>query len=166
MRWQQQQDLNPKPIIMIWLFYQLSYLQRLCYSGNIISCKIFKPLGFTSRVQQLGFTPFKDGATLAPKLADPLSPWESRLHPFYYWIKYSWSGSTHILCYINLSVRWNTLLRNQISSYQHISSLLLTVLYSNPGCCSKTVGRIISSSFFVQTQAPLAMGLGVAGFEL
>ncbi len=43
---------------------------------------------------------------------------EKRLHPFLYWIRYSWSGLTHILYYINLSVSWNTLLRNQISSCQ------------------------------------------------
>ncbi len=42
---------------------------------------------------------------------------EKLLHLFYYWIQYSWSGSNHILYYINLSIRWNTLLRNQISSY-------------------------------------------------
>ncbi len=45
---------------------------------------------------------------------------EKRLHPFLYWIRYSWSGSTHILYYIYLSVSWNTLLRNQISSCQYI----------------------------------------------
>ncbi len=45
---------------------------------------------------------------------------EKQFHPFLYWIKYSWSGSTHILYYINLSVRWNTLLRNQISLCQHV----------------------------------------------
>jgi hypothetical protein len=46
---------------------------------------------------------------------------EKRLHPLLYWIWYSWSASTHILYYINfLSVRWNTLLRNQISSCQHV----------------------------------------------
>ncbi len=63
---------------------------------------------------KLGSTPFKDGATLAPKLINPLFHLEKRLHPFLYWIRYSWSGSTIILKYINLSVSWNTLLRNQI----------------------------------------------------
>ncbi len=52
-----------------------------------LSCKIFEPLGFTSRIQQLssklGSTPFKDGTTLAPKLADPLSSWKSSSTPFY-----------------------------------------------------------------------------------
>ncbi len=43
---------------------------------------------------------------------------EKWLHPLFYWIRYSWSRSTHILYYINLSVRWNTLLRNQISPCQ------------------------------------------------
>jgi hypothetical protein len=49
-------------------------------------CKIFEPLGFTSRIQQLssklGSTPFKDGTTLTPKLADPLSSWKSSSTPF------------------------------------------------------------------------------------
>ncbi len=57
---------------------------------------------------------------MVPKLADPLSFWRSSSTPFKYWIKYSWSGSTHILNFINMSVRWNTLLRNQISSCQHV----------------------------------------------
>jgi hypothetical protein len=52
-----------------------------------ISCKIFEPLGSTSRIQQLssklGSTPFKDGATLAPKLIDLLSPCKSGSTPFY-----------------------------------------------------------------------------------
>ncbi len=55
-----------------------------------------------------------------PKLADLLSFWRSGSTPFKYWIKYFWSGSTHILYYIKLSLRWNTLLRNQISSCQHV----------------------------------------------
>ncbi len=45
---------------------------------------------------------------------------EKRLHPFLYWIKYSWSGLTHILYYINLSIRWNRSPRNQISLFQHV----------------------------------------------
>ncbi len=45
---------------------------------------------------------------------------EKQLHPFLYWIKYSWSGSTNILYYINLSVGWNKLLRNQISLCQRV----------------------------------------------
>ncbi len=45
---------------------------------------------------------------------------EKRLYPLLYWIRYSWSRSTHILYYINLSVRWNTLLRKQISSCQQV----------------------------------------------
>ncbi len=45
---------------------------------------------------------------------------EKRLHRSLYWIQYSWSGSTIILYYINLSVSWNTLLRNQILLCQHI----------------------------------------------
>jgi hypothetical protein len=52
------------------------------------------------------------------KLANPLFPSERRLHPFNYWIKYSWSKLTHILYYINLSVRWNIIFRDQISSCQ------------------------------------------------
>jgi len=45
---------------------------------------------------------------------------EKQLHPSLYWIQYSWSGLTIILYYINLPVRWNTLLRNQISPCQHV----------------------------------------------
>jgi hypothetical protein len=43
-----------------------------------------------------------------------------RLHPSLYWIRYSWSGSTIILYCTNLSVRWNTLFRDQISLCQHV----------------------------------------------
>ncbi len=39
---------------------------------------------------------------------------EKQLHSSIYLIWYSWSGSTTTLYYINLSVSWNTLLRNQI----------------------------------------------------
>ncbi len=82
--------------------------------------RYFQPFGFTSRIQQLSSklrsTPFNYGATLAPKLTDPLG----RLHPSLFWIRYSWSGSTIILYYIYLSVRWNKLLRNQISLCQHV----------------------------------------------
>ena len=56
--------------------------------------------------------------------------WEKRLHPFLYWIKYSWAQLTHILYFINLSVRWNTLLRNQISLCQHIFYYITTVIYN------------------------------------
>ncbi len=45
---------------------------------------------------------------------------EKRLHHFLYWIRYPWSRSTHIPHYINLPVRWNILLRNQISSCQQV----------------------------------------------
>ncbi len=55
-----------------------------------------------------------------PKLTDPLSFWSGSSTPSKYWIKYSWSGSTHILYYIKMSVRWNTLLRNQISSCRQV----------------------------------------------
>jgi hypothetical protein len=54
-----------------------------------ISCKIFEPLGSTSRIQQLssklGSTPFKDGA----KTNQSAFPLEKQLHPFLYWIRYS-----------------------------------------------------------------------------
>ncbi len=97
-----------------------------------LSCKIIvpEPLGFTSRIQQLSSQNsdplHSKSATLAPKLTDPLSPLESWLHPFYYWIKYSWSGSTHILYYINLSV---VRLGNQISLCQHIFYYRLIPIY-------------------------------------
>ncbi len=44
---------------------------------------------------------------------------EKRLHSLLYWIWYSWSGLTIILYYI-LSIKWNTLLKNQISSCQQV----------------------------------------------
>ncbi len=43
---------------------------------------------------------------------------ENQLHSSIYLIWYSWSGSTTTLYYINLSVSWNTLLRNLISLCQ------------------------------------------------
>jgi hypothetical protein len=63
---------------------------------------------------KLRYTPFKDGTTLAPKLADLLSFLEKRLHPLL-------NTGSSILDpdYINMSVR-NTSLRNQISSCQHV----------------------------------------------
>ncbi len=42
---------------------------------------------------------------------------ETWLYSLSYWIRYSWSGSTHILYYINL---WNTLLINQILLCQQV----------------------------------------------
>jgi len=63
-------------------------------------------VGSSNWDHKLGSTPFKDGTTLAPKLADLLSLWSSGSTPSKYWIKYSWSRSTHILYYIKMSVRW------------------------------------------------------------
>ncbi len=54
------------------------------------------------------------------KLADPLSSWKIGSTPFLSWIKYSWSGLTHIVSFINLSGKWIKLCRNQISSCQHV----------------------------------------------
>ncbi len=89
-----------------------------------LSCKIFEHFalqaGSSNCVHKLGSTPFKDGATLAPKPFDPLFFWRSAPPPLKYWIKYSWSRSTHILYYVKMLVRWNTLLRNQISSCQQV----------------------------------------------
>jgi hypothetical protein len=54
------------------------------------------------------------------KLADPLSSWKIGSTHFLSWIKYSWSGLTHIVSFINLSGIWIKLCRNQISSCQHV----------------------------------------------
>jgi len=89
-----------------------------------VSPKIFEhfalQVGTSNWVHKLGFTPFKDGTTLAPKLADPLSFWRNGSTPSKYCIKYSWPGLTHILYYIKMSVSWNTLVRNQILSCQQV----------------------------------------------
>ena len=89
-----------------------------------ISCTIFEhvalQVGSSIWIHKLRSTSFKDGTTLTQKLADLLSFWRSGSTPIKYWIKYSWSGSNHILYYINMSVRWNTFLRNQILSCQHV----------------------------------------------
>ena len=87
----------------------------------MISCKpLGLQVGSSNWVHKTQIHSIQRWYHLVPKLANPLSLLERRVHPFYYWIKYSWSASTHILYYINLSVRWNTLLRNQISSCQHV----------------------------------------------
>ncbi len=70
--------------------YRVRYLSTLLYKWDP-----------ATEFTQLGSTPFKDSTTLMPKLADLLSFWRSSSTPFKYWIKYSWSGSTHILYYIN-----------------------------------------------------------------
>jgi len=57
-------------------------------------------------------------------------PLGKQLHPFLYWIRYSWSRSTIILYYINLSVSWNTLLRNQISLCQHVFYYTFVLLHN------------------------------------
>jgi len=103
-------------------------------------------------------SPFKDGTTLAPKLANPLSPLERWLYPFYYWIKYSWSGSTHILYYINLLVRWNTLLRNQILSCQHIFYYIIAnfILPSD--------SKLLSKLDFTSCEELRAHGVTISGY--
>jgi hypothetical protein len=87
----------------------------------MLSCKIFKhfalQVGSSNWVHKLRSTPFKD---VMPKLANPLSFWRSSSTPSKYFIRYSWSRLTNILYYIKMSVRWNTLLRNQISSCQQV----------------------------------------------
>ncbi len=90
------------------LKYHVRYLSHLALQ-----------VGFSNWVHKTRIHSIQWWRHFGAKLADPLSPLERRLHPFFYWIKYSWSGLTNILYYINLSVRWNTLLRNQISSCQH-----------------------------------------------
>jgi hypothetical protein len=66
------------------------YKTLLIQNVRIVSCKIFELLGFTSikydpatEFIKLGSTPFKDGATLVPKLADLLSSWKSGSTPLY-----------------------------------------------------------------------------------
>jgi hypothetical protein len=107
----------PRPKVWVQKIFRIlppNFIKGL----NKISRKIFEPLGFTSRIQliKLGSTPFKDGT----KTSRSTFLLEKRLHPFLYWIPYSWSGLTHILYSINLLVRWNTLHRNQISSCQYV----------------------------------------------
>jgi len=109
-----------KTLLIITLFITLiNATLYICYHVRYLSTLLYKYYPATE-FTKLRSTQFKDGATLAPKLANLLSFWRSSSTPFKYWIKYSWSGSTHILYYINMSVRWNTLLSNQILSCQHI----------------------------------------------
>jgi hypothetical protein len=71
-----------------------------------LSCKIFEhfalQVGSSNWDHKLRSTPFEDGTTLVPKLADPLSFWRSGSTPSKYWIKYSWSGLTQILYYLKM----------------------------------------------------------------
>ncbi len=85
----------------------------------LVSCKIFEH--FALQVVSSNWVhKTRIHSTLAPKLVNPLSFWRSSSTFFKYWIKYSWCRSTHILYYINMSVRWNTLLRNQILLCQRV----------------------------------------------
>jgi len=85
----------------------------------LASCKIFEH--FSLQVVSSNWVhKTQIHSTLAPKLANRLSFWRSGSTFFKYWIKYSWSGLTHILYCINMSVRWNTLLRNQILLCQRV----------------------------------------------
>ncbi len=108
----------------------------------VLSCKIFEQFalqaGSSNWVHKLGSTPFKDGATLAPKIADPLSFWGSSSTPSK---KYCWSRSTHILYYIKMLVRWNTLLKTRschvnksfiiVLTWQHIRSLCVFIEWAS-----------------------------------
>ncbi len=89
----------------------------------MVSCKILEhfalQVGSSNWVHKLRSTPFKDGATLVPKLADPRSFWKSSSTPSKYWIKYSWSRLTHTLYYIKMLDEIQ-LLRIQISSCQQV----------------------------------------------
>jgi len=80
-------------IVCLWIYMSLS-------------CKIFEhfalQVGSSNWDHKLRSTPFKDGTTLVPKLADSLSFWRSGSTPSTYWIKYSWSGSTQILYYLKM----------------------------------------------------------------
>ncbi len=58
--------------------YYVRYLSTLIYNQDP-----------ATEFTKLGSDPFKDGTTLAPKLADPLSFWRSGSAPSKYWIKYS-----------------------------------------------------------------------------
>ncbi len=59
--------------------------------------------------------------------ANPLFSCKSSSNCFLYWIQYSWSWSTHILYYISLPVRWNTLLRNPVNT----SFIIYFIICSN-----------------------------------
>jgi hypothetical protein len=89
-----------------------------------VSCKIFEhfavQVGFSNWVHKTRIHYIQRWHCFGTKTTWSAFPLEKRLHPFKYWIKDSWSGSTHILYYIKMSVRWNALLRNQISSCQHV----------------------------------------------
>jgi hypothetical protein len=103
-------------------YLNITIITIICFTQ--ISRKIFEHFALqvvlSNWVHKTRIHSIKDGATLSPKQADLLSFWRSCSTPFEYWIKYSLSGSTHILNYIKMSVRWNRLLRNQISVCQHV----------------------------------------------
>jgi len=66
-------------------------------------------------------TPFKDDATLAPKLANPLGSQSTWMAPPLITGSSIFDPDQLSFCTIlHLSVRWNTWLRNQISLIQHI----------------------------------------------
>ncbi len=102
---------------------QLLKIRTLPYFEFCLSCKIFEPLGFTSTIQQLSSL---NSDPLHSKMA-PLWHQNKPIHfplgkaaPPLFILDHSWSRLTHITYHINLSVRWNTLLRNQISSCQQV----------------------------------------------
>ncbi len=73
-----------RPVVLRRGLYYIKYN----YTVRYLSTWLYKQDPATEFIK-LRSTPFKDGATLAPKLADPLSFWRSSSTPFKYWIKYS-----------------------------------------------------------------------------
>ncbi len=89
-----------------------------------LSCKIFEHFALqtdpVTKFIKLGSGRFKEGANLAPKLANLLSIWISSFTPSKKLDPVTWSGSTHILYYIKTLIKWNKALRNQISLCQQV----------------------------------------------
>ncbi len=92
-----------------WAFYHVRYLSHLALQ-----------VGFSNWVHKTRINSIQRWRHFGTKTRCPAFFLEKWLHPSLYSIWYSWSGSTIILDYINLSVSWDRLLRNHISLCKHI----------------------------------------------
>ncbi len=98
-----------------------------------VSCKILEH--FALQVDpviesiQLRSTPFKRWCHFGAKTSWSTFLLEKQVHPLYNWILFTWSGLTHIFYYLNMLVRWNTALRNQILWCQQVFYYTSTTTY-------------------------------------
>ncbi len=98
----------------------LNKVKRECQTSYLFLSHLALQVGSSNWICKTQIHSIKRWRHFGAKTSQSAFLFEKRLLPLLYWIRHSWSRLTHILCYINLSVRWNTSLRNQISSCQQV----------------------------------------------